>query len=507
MASQLLGIDIGGSVIKAAVFSVSGNLLGQASQRSLVKADAPGFAERDPQVMWTSAVKAVREVLSQPNVDSAEIAAIGVTGFGNGLFLVDEMNRPTRLGFASIDTRAAAIVDEWRREGFEEAVWAQALQPFWSGQPLPIIEWVKRNDADALRSAKRILNAKDMLRSFLTHSAWNERSDLGSDGLFNPALGRPAHELFSLVGLGEISELLPDEAIAHPTDIVGELTSWASGELGLRVGIPVVSGVTDNLAVMIGSGVYNSDQISVVGGTWGINQVLSKTHVLDRSVFQSIPTHLDDWQLIVESTPNSMSNFDWYVNNSVDVPVGLTGSAVYDFCDSQYLAVESQLDGKVLFMPHLYGTPRHPYRSGGLFGLTGDTTDSQMLAAVYEGVAFEHRTLISRLPIASRETHVRLSGGVLRSNVWLQLFADTLNRPIEVPDTDEVGARGIAMVAAVGAGLFSNFEEATKTMTAVSKVVEPSSAKAKKLNERYEVYLKARELTLDMALGLKELVS
>lgn len=497
MPHHLLGIDIGGSVIKAAVFDLSGELLAQASHRSVVVADAPGHAERDPGVMWESAVNAVRRVLESDRVNAEAIAAIGVTGFGNGLFLVDSQGNPTRAGIGSIDTRAASIVARWRALGWEEACWNQALQPFWSGQPLPLLEWVKTHEPDALKRAHRLLSSKDILRSRLTGTLTTERTDLGSGGLYDPMAARPAYELFEAVGLPQVSELIPEEAVVRSEDIAGTLTPEAAEALGLSVGIPVVAGVTDNLAVLIGSGVTDSTRVSVIGGTWGINQTLSPAHVTDRSIFQSIPTHLDDFHLLVESTPNSMSNYDWYVRSLLALPDGADEAALYAMCDEVYERAHRSLTGNLIFMPHLYGSPRHPNRTAALLGLTGDTSAEQMLAAVYEAVAFEHRTLVDRLPISESDAPVRVSGGILRSSVWLQLYADALNRPIETPDTEEVGARGIAMVAAVGVGLVPTFTGASEQMTRVSAVKYPQGEKVEALARRYALYSDARELTAD----------
>jgi L-xylulokinase len=500
LSAQVLGIDIGGSVVKAAVFDLQGNLLAKSAFRSVVVGDSPSHAERDPKVMWDSASKAVREVLTMPGVDAGRIAALGVTGFGNGLFLVDAEGKPTRTGIASIDTRAADIVREWRDAGYEDQAWEQTLQPFWSGQPLPIIEWVKRNDPHALKNSRRILSAKDMLRTYLTGKLANERTDLGSGGLFNPTSSQPAFELFEKVGLPEVGDLLSEENILKPYEIAGSLSVEASEVTGLPAGLPVVTGVTDNLAVLIGSGIQDSSITSVVGGTWGINQTLNREHVRDRSVFQSIPTHLDDYQLLVESTPNSMSNFDWYVQQAFNAPAGLDGDQLYQYCEELYLASESKLSDSLVFMPHLYGSPRHPFRTGGFLGLTGDAKPSQMLGAVYEGIAFEHKTLLGRLPASTQKSPVRVSGGILRSKVWLQLFADTFDRTIETPDTDEVGARGIAMVAAVGAGLFDSFAQAAFAMTRVSSEIQPRQERVDQLVRKFSKYSALRDFTLEFAL-------
>lgn len=498
MSGQLLGIDIGGSVIKVAVFDRDGQLRAEASKRSVVEADSPGFAERDPDVMWESAVAAIREVLADPAVDASHIRAVGVTGFGNGLFLVDDKGRPTRRGIGSIDTRAQAIVTEWRKAGWEDLAWDSVFQPFWSGQPLPLLEWVRRYDPDALSSATRVLSAKDVLTSRLTGKVWSERTDLGSGGLFNPVQNAPAYELYHKVGLSAVEALIPEDAIARSDQIIGGISPDVSNATGLLEGTPVSAGTTDNLAVVIGSGVTDAGHLSVIGGTWGLNQVYSAELVHDRSVFQSISTHLDDMYLLVESTPNSMSNFDWYARSLLRVPSHVSEHDLYTYCDQQYQLSQSDRGGRVVFMPHLYGSPRHPWRSGAVFGLTGDTRPSQVLGAVYEGVVFEHRILIERLAISDAAAPARISGGILRSRVWQQLYADVLNRVIEVPDTDEAGARGAAMTAGVAAGVFSSFDEASKRMTAVASQVTPQPERVEVLDQRFARYKRLRDVTAEL---------
>lgn len=497
LGAQLLGIDVGGSVLKAALFSTTGELLAQSSKRSVVKSDAPGFMERDQDVILESVSAAVRDVLNNPKADKTSIKAIGVTGFGNGLFLVDKNGQPTRSGIGSIDTRAASLVGEWRKAGLEDQAWNETFQPFWSGQPLPLIEWVKRNDPDSLRNASRVLSVKDVVASFLTGQLWSERTDLGSGGLFNSLKNRPAYELFEHVGLPEMIDLIPEGGIAKPHEVIGHLTASTSELTGLPVGIPVVAGTTDNLAVVIGSGISDANQLSVVGGTWGLNQVLSSSPVTDRSVFQSIPSHIDDLFLLVESTPNSMSNFDWYLRNLFALPEDIKKENLYDYCDNQYLLSQSDRSNSVMFMPQLFGSPRHPKRTGSLLGLTGNTTPQQILAAVYEGIIFEHRFLVERLPTSDAMLPVRISGGVLRSKVWQQLYADILGRTIEVPDTEEVGAKGIAMVAGVGVGVFANYDQAAKEMCHVEGQFSPRSSARKTMENRFARYASVREALAD----------
>jgi L-xylulokinase len=500
MSQQLLGIDIGGSVIKAALFSSKGELLAQGSMRSVVISDSPGFMERDQAKILESVASAIREVLSNPKTRPESIAAIGITGFGNGLFLVDENGDPTRSGIGSTDSRAASIVGEWRDLGHEELAWGNTFQPFWSGQPLPLIEWVRRNDPDALRRARRILGVKDVVTAFLTGTVRTERTDLGSGGLYNPIEKRPAYELFDRVGLPEVADLIPENGIAASDEITGYVTQSAAKRTGLKVGIPVVAGTTDNLAVVIGSGIREPFQLSVVGGTWGLNQALSPNPVTDRSVFQSIPSHIDDLFLLVESTPNSMSNFDWYLRNLISLPKNIQREHLYDYCDEQYLKTQSDSSNTVMFIPQLFGSPRHPKRTGSLLGLTGTTTPQHILAAVYEGIVFEHRYLVERLPVSGSDLPVRISGGILRSKVWQQLYADVLGRTVEVPDTEEVGAKGIAMIAGVGIGLFRDYEHAAVEMCRVESELQPRPEIRTLMENRFERYSRVRNALTDFEL-------
>ena len=169
-----------------------------------------------------------------------------------------------------------------------------------------------------------MLFAKDYVRFRLTGALGVEISDLSSGGLLDHRTGAPALGLLADMGLPSAAPLLSDVAVHRSTDVAGTLTTDAAEALGLRAGIPTAAGTMDGLALMIGSGVHATGQLSVIAGTWGINQVAGIRPVTDRSTFQSLRCLDDGRFLIVESTPNSMSNLDWLLNafGHVAVPDG-----------------------------------------------------------------------------------------------------------------------------------------------------------------------------------------
>jgi len=493
-ASRFLGVDVGGSVVKAAVFDDRGQLVADASARSKVEVGERHLAERDPDTMWGSAAAAIRSVLESPDVVATDIDAVGVTGFGNGLFLVDEHGRPTRHGIAAVDTRAADIVGHWRAAGLQDLMFESTYQPFWAGQPLPLVQWLKENDHATLAAARRLLQSKDYIRFKLTGSLHNELTDLASGGLLDAQSDTPAYELFETLGLPEVSSLLPPDAILEPHAVAGMITADAAAETGLREGTPVAAGSMDGLAVLHGSGVSDRGRPSVIGGTWGINQVLAAEHVTDRSVFQSLRGLDDDKKVVVESTPNSMSNFEWYAQNFVKID----GDDLYAHCNERALQLNPPADDPLAFVPHIYATPRHPLRTGSIFGLTGTVGQDQLLRAVYDGIVFEHRVLLERLPGIESGSAVRVAGGIVNSTAWLQILADGLNRRLEVPDTTELGTRGAAMLASVAVGAHASHGAASEAMTRVQTSYEPRPELTDQLEQRYEHYVALRTHILNM---------
>jgi L-xylulokinase len=112
-----------------------------------------------------------------------------------------------------------------------------------------------------------------------------------------------------------------------------------------------------------------------------------------------------------------------------------------------------------------------------------------MLRAVYEGVAFSHKTHVDRLLAANPSARAaRIAGGAAKSDVWLGIFADILQLPIEITASEELGAMGAAMCAGVGIGLFSSFENAVARMVQVARTVQPDPGKKNIYEEKYSRY-------------------
>ena len=152
MSKYLLGIDNGSTVSKAALFDLHGREIAVASCKADTEYPHPGWTERGMEMLWQSTASAIRESIAKSGVNPAEIAGIGNTGHGNGVYLLDKQGRPLRNGIQSMDSRAAHIVAEWNRCSLHEQVFPFTVQSFWAASPTHC--W-----SGSSRMSQRIMNA------------------------------------------------------------------------------------------------------------------------------------------------------------------------------------------------------------------------------------------------------------------------------------------------------------------------------------------------------------
>jgi len=264
--------------------------------------------------------------------------------------------------------------------------------------------------------------------------------------------------------------------------------------------------MADGLALLLGSGVTADDTLSVVSGTWSLNQRLARAPVLPEAVFGSILTFDSRRFLVTENSAAGASNLDWFVRvfmPSEAADAASRGHSIYETCDAAFEEVEA-LDPAVVFLPFVHGSREAPGATAAFFGFTSWHQRSHALRAVYEGVTFEHRLHITRLLASTGPARAaRLAGGVVASTSWIQLFADVLGLDIEVPAHRQLGALGAAMTAAVGVGAFNGYSEAATAMTSLAGVASPRPDLADLYTRRYGVYKELRERAIQFWLSQK----
>ena len=166
----------------------------------------------------------------------------------------------------------------------------------------------------------------------------------------------------------------------------------------------------------------------------------------------------------------------------------MRGVSVYQICGEQ-IAAHGPASTSIIFHPFLYGSNVQPAARAGFYGLAGWHTRADILRALYEGVVYGHLSQIENLLAAgARLDSARLIGGGARSLVWGQMFADVLGIPIEVPQGTEIGARGAALCAGIGVGVYADYADAAARAVVIERTHTPDPAATARYRAAYAEY-------------------
>ncbi|MGI8870187.1 MAG: FGGY-family carbohydrate kinase [Mycobacteriales bacterium] len=478
----LLGIDAGGTLVKALLVDGEGYAVAAGSASRPASTPHPGWAERSMPEVQEVAGTAVRRCLSGAGVGPSAIAAIGIVGHNDGAYLLDASLRPVRPAILASDTRTESLLDRWRRDGrLTAALPIIGQQPF-AASPIALLAWLSEHEPAVLDRAAHLLFCKDWIRLGLTGEVATDPTEASASFTsVDSALRGPAaydDRILELYGVADLGRLQPP--ILASTAVAGVVSERAAAATGLRAGTPVITGCHDVDAAAVGVGAIEPGVLSLVAGTFAINQVVSTDLHLDgrwQARAFAVPGRL----LNMSTSPASASALDWFVRRFV----GGTDEPDFGFVDDEVGQVAEDPDVP-LFLPYLFGTPLLPHAEAGFIGLHGRHTRAHLLRAVLEGVVCNHRLHVDALRSAFDLAPVaRATGGGMRSARWRQLFADGLGIGIEVTDTDEAGARGAAVLAGVGIGVYAGLEDAITRTVRIRHVHEPDPARRARFETTY----------------------
>jgi L-xylulokinase len=477
----LLGIDSGQTMGKAALFDTSGREVAVSRASTSTSHPRARWAERDVEELWQQVASAVRDVINQAGPD-AEVVAVGVCGHGDGAYLLDDALRPVRPGILATDTRAHRQAEAVAHGPAADRVLRLTGQVPFAASPGPVLQWLAEHEPAALQRTRWSVFCKDWIRLRLTGEVATDRSE--ASAAFTDVLAQEwSKEALAVYGLERLWRGLP--RIHDGSSMVGAVTAEAAEVTGLRARTPVVAGAHDVDAAALGIGAVEPGMASAVLGTFSINQVIADQPVLDVRWQARSFTEKGLW-LHMSTSPAGAVNLDWALRHF--------GPRVADGGPDPAAGVAEALTkpaarGDPLFLPFLFGSPHGPDVAASFVGLRGWHDRGDVLRAVLEGVVFNHRTHMD--PLAERfapTRPLRVCGGGSKSPGWTQMLADCLGTTVEVTDTDEAGARGAALLAGIGSGVYTSIADAVERAVRVVRRHEPQPVRVAELDARYRRY-------------------
>jgi sugar (pentulose or hexulose) kinase len=496
MTKYLLGIDAGTSVIKAAVFSETGTEMSRGAGTVPIINPSPNEAEEDMHRVWSAAATAIREAIVGSSVRPSEIVAVSVTGQGDGSWLIDENGKPKGNAILWTDGRTGKIIDQWYEDGtISKQFKTSGLGPY-AGTASAVLRWRKDNQPENLEGATQLW-AKDWIAYNLTDDISTDGSDASLAGI-DVRTRQWDDSVLETFGIKDIKHVLPP--IKESTDLAGEVTAKAAGQTGLKAGTPVFKGQMDITASSLGVGVAEPGDCMAVIGTAGIVTVC--TDSLDGGLDPQdsgwvIPHSPDTW-IRAMGMNFCTPNVDWFLDgpgNSIRDEAAAKDINSWEYVDDVLASVPVGSRGLIYHGYLAPGGERAPFVKPSarvsFTGIRGYHTPHDMLRAVYEGVAYGIRDCLDSIPVEVKT--VRMAGGGANSEVWCQIFADVLGRRIVVPAGSEFGAKGAAIVAGVGAGVFASHKDGVERTVTIVREYEPNLDKTAVYDRYFELYRRTRE--------------
>lgn len=493
MTKYLMGIDNGGTSSKAAIYDINGNEIAKHTTYTTMLTPHHYWTERDMKELKEVNFEAIRGAIKKSGINPHDIVGISCTGHGNGLYLMGENGTVVRNGIISTDNRAHRIVDKWlANPDYEKIVRPRTYQTVWASQPVSLLKWLDENEPDVYEKTKYVFMITDLVRYWLTGNAGFELSNASGTSMINQKTEDYDEKVFDFFGIKHWLKKMPE--LVQSNEECGQVTAETATATGLIEGTPVAGGLFDITASALSTGLVEGNSLSIVTGTWSINQYISKEIKIIKDLFMTSDYPIPGYHLITEASPTSGSNLTWFINTfmgPIKTQLKREGKmSIYDYCSNLVKSV-NPADSKLIFFPFIFGSNAGVANAtAGFVGATKSTSLGEFVRAVYEGVVFAHMAHCEKLNNINPDINgpIRIAGGITNSNTWLQIFADVFQRPLELVDVSENGALGTSMAAAVMSGVYPDFATAADKMVKISRTIQPNPANEAIYQQKYALY-------------------
>lgn len=492
MGKYVIGVDNGGTFIKAALYDEKGNLAALAREPGKTIIPRPGQVEIDLNELWDINCRCIARVLEISGISNSQVECLGFAGQGKGVYAVDAQGNAFRNAITSSDNRSWEYTKRWLEDGTVDRVSPITCQGLYTSHPVSILAWMKDHEPEQYHRIRWVFSMKDFLVFRMTGQAVSDYCNQSGGSFMNLFTRQYDKGILEILGIPEVGGKLP--RICGSADVCGTVTKEAAARTGLKEGTRVVAGMFDVDACSVAMGMVSDDQLCLMAGTCSVNAYLGRTPVTGGQVGLNSIYCIPDYYFIEEGSNTSAGHLEWVIKNlyhkEAEEAAAQDGNLYGQLNETVgWIGPE---ESSVIFLPFLNGSMDSSKSRGVWLGMSPLDTREHMLRAAYEGVVFSHRYHVERLlKTRKRPSAVRLSGGVTRSDVWVQMFADCLNLPVEITDGEELGARGAAMAAAIGAGFYRDFPEAAKGTVKVKWVALPNPDYLEVYDRKYNSFIKS----------------
>lgn len=445
----LMGIDIGTTGVKAAVFSLDGKIINLAYQDYKPIRNNAGWFELNPDEVWNS----TKSVIKKAAAKAKNIKALSISTLGGSLTPVDKNGNSLYNTITAADTRGSNELKIFEKYG-REKVYRITGAPLHPAFCINKIAWIKNNLPSVYKKTWKFMQMEELFFSKLGLEPIVDYSLASATMCFDVSSKRWSKEILNLVDLDEDKLAIPKRS----GEVIGEISDRISKELGLSKGTLIVTGGYDQPMAALGAGIIKEGSgVDSIGTVECITVAFSKPdfNKMAKSNYCICPHVYKDMFVTLAYNYCAGDLLRWYKTT-------FERTAEY----GEILKRVKDEPSSILILPHFIGsgTPYlDPFSKGAILGLTLSTSKSDIVKGVLESACYEMKVNIEELKKLGINTgKLYVIGGGAKSSLNLQMRADMFQKEIISLEIKEAGCAGAAILAGYGAGIYGSIKDAVK---------------------------------------------
>lgn len=476
-----IGADLGTSALKLLLVDENGDIENIVSREYPVFYPAPGWSEQNPADWWEALKDGIKELIE--DTPSTLIKGIGFGGQMHGLVVLDKDDNIVRPAILWNDGRTDKETDYLNNVIGKETLSELTANIAFAGFTAPKLLWLKENEIESFRRIEKIMLPKDYLNYKLTGIHCTDYSDASGFLLLDVKNKCWSQKMLEICSINE--KQMPK--LYESYEAVGTILPHIAEELGLQSNTIVVAGAGDNAAAAVGTGTVSNGKCNISLGTSGTIFISSDSFSVDSFNALHSFCHADGGYHLMACILSAASCNKWICEDILKT---------HDYGAEQKSITDDRLgNNHVYFLPYLMGerSPINDTDARGTFtGIRMDTKREDLVQAVLEGVAFAIRDNLEVAKASGIQINSSsLCGGGAKSPLWQKIFANVLNIPITIPQTEQGPGYGGAMLAMVGTGAFTDVKACADAFVKLKETIYPDSD----ISARYQQqYLKFKEI-------------
>jgi sugar (pentulose or hexulose) kinase len=496
----ILGVDLGTTAIKAAVFDETGKECGSKTVEYTLLTPYPGWAELEVQTYIDTFITASHAAMERAGITADQIDSVGMSAQGETTICLDENNEPLRPAIVWMDLRAKEEAE------YIEEVFGQAEIQKHTGQPgmdaiwpAGKLLWLKKNEPEVFSKTAKFVQLKGYFSYLLTGTMADEDSILCTTMYWDINTRKYWPEMMDLLQITE--EQLP--VIMKQGESVGEITEEGAKMFGLSTGTVLNIGALDQACGALGVGNVRPGSFSDSTGSNLSTVAIVDKLILDPSMQMPCFASAIPGKYMLHAFSSGGMVLKWFRDVFCELEKNIeteSGEAAFDQINREVQKVAPGCDGLIM-IPHLQGSgppDTDNNQKGVYFGITLAHKKAHFARAIMESIAMVLRRMIEAMePLGVEVKQISVLGGGSKSDVWCQLKADATGVPFNIMSTTESSAcLGAAILAGVASGIWASPEKAADMVVKADATYVPNA-------DAKEVYDKLFEKTMKLQNGLK----